>query len=100
MARELVAASFAMPAFTSYNADAIPFAYPPLAIYVAALTTGVLHVPLLRALQYLPLAANLLTIVAFCFLARSTLRSDYALLFAAAAFAIVPRGYEWFIMGG
>jgi hypothetical protein len=100
MSQEVAASQFALPSSTSYNADNAPFAYPPLSFYVAAAASAALHIPLIAVMRYLPLLANLLTIVAFVALARSLLGSQYAVLFAACAFALLPRSYEWLIMGG
>lgn len=36
MARDIQAANFKLPLETSYNLAGIPFAYPPLALYIAA----------------------------------------------------------------
>lgn len=35
MTRELQGAHYALPVYTSYNSAQIPFAYPPLAFYIA-----------------------------------------------------------------
>ena len=37
MIEDIRAASFGLPAFTSYNGGDIPFAYPPLGLYLGAL---------------------------------------------------------------
>ncbi|HEY7064109.1 MAG TPA: hypothetical protein VII06_21695 [Chloroflexota bacterium] len=100
MSREITAAHYALPAYTAYNLEDIPFAYPPLAFYLAAALSDGLRVPLLAVVRYLPLVANLLTIAAFYALATSLVRSRYTALLAAIAFAIAPRSYEWLVMGG
>ncbi len=100
MTREVAAARYALPGYTAYNFDHIPFAYPPLAFYSAAALSEALRVPVLAVARYLPLVANLLTILAFYALALSLVRSRSVALFAAYAFAIAPRSYEWLVMGG
>ena len=85
---------------TSYNGGSIPFTYPPLGFYLTAglhLTTGA---SLLDVMAWLPALIATLTIPAFYLLARRLLeRSDLALM-ATLAFALIPRSYEWLIMGG
>jgi hypothetical protein len=99
MAREIASAHYALPATTSYNGDAIPFAYPPLPFYLTTALAQALSLPALVVVRYLPLVANLLATVAFVALARSLL-GRRAAFFAAAAFVVVPRSYEWLVMGG
>jgi hypothetical protein len=100
MAQEVATGHYALPMSTTYNFDHIPFAYPPLAFYVAAALADGWRVPLIGVVRYLPLVANLLTILAFYALAGSVVRSRYVALFAAYAFALAPRSYEWLVMGG
>lgn len=100
MVQDLQDARYVPPAFTSYNSAGIPFAYPPLAFYAAALLTDVTPLGLVDVLRFFPLAMNLLSIVAFHFFARSLLGSKLAADFATAAFALLPRSFEWLIMGG
>src|SRR5579875_648660 len=100
MAREVAAAHFALPDSTAYNADGIPFAYPPLGFYLAAALAVWLGVDLTQVVRYLPLGMNLLALGAVYLLARSLLESQLAVFIAVVAFAGAPRGYEWLIMGG
>lgn len=100
MVQDLRDTHYIPPAFTSYNSADIPFAYPPLAFYAAALLTDVTPLGLVDILRFFPLAMNLLSIVAFHFFARSLLGSRLAADFATAAFALLPRSFEWLIMGG
>ena len=100
MSRDILSAHFALPPHTTYNFEGIPFAYPPLGFYVAALSSLLLGVDLTQVLRYLPLVVNLLTIGAVYLLARSLFDSRLAALVATIAFAGAPRGYEWLIMGG
>jgi hypothetical protein len=100
MAKEILREGFALPAFTAYNGEGIPFAYPPLAFYIAAALASLTGVELVVLVRYLPLIANLLTVVAVALLARSLLASRQALLLAPTLFALMPRSYEWLVMGG
>ena len=100
MSREVASSHYVLPSATHYNGDAIPFAYPPLPFYLTTLLAHALAVPEIVVVRYLPLVANLLTVVAFVALARSLFRSPRTAFFAAAAFVLVPRSYEWLVMGG
>lgn len=100
MARDLQHAHYALPAATSYNGGNLPFAYPPLGIYVAAFLNHLTPLALTDVFRVLPLAVSALTIAAFVPLARSWLPSRTASAVAVLAFALFPRGFIWMIMGG
>lgn len=100
MSHEVAAAQYALPYVTTYNGDVIPFAYPPLPFYVTSLLAQTSGVPAITIVRYLPLVANLLTVLSFIALARSLGRSQHAVLFAAVALVVLPRSYEWLVMGG
>lgn len=100
MSRDIRDAGYALPAFASYNGGSIPFAYPPLAFYITALISGVTGLELTTLVRYLPLLANLATVVAVGVLARSLLGFGWAALVAPAIFALIPRSYLWMVMGG
>ncbi len=100
MVQDLQRARYRLPAFTSYNAADIPFAYPPLGLYVSGLLSDGLSLDLLTIFHFLPLIVSCLTIPAFFLLARSLLDTESAVIAAVAAFALIPRGFIWMIMGG
>lgn len=100
MAGELADAHLALPVETTYNQAHIPFAYPPLGIYVAAALHLAAGCPILTLLKVLPLAANLLTVVVFFFLARRLLPSASTAGVAALLFVTSPMSYDWLIVGG
>ncbi len=100
MARDLQANHYLLPAFTSYNGGALPFAYPPLGFYLAALLDDATPFALLDLFRLLPLLYSSLTVLAFGLLARRLLQSELAALAAALAFAFVPRSFIWLLMGG
>ena len=99
MIQELQDARYALPACTSYNGAGIPFAYPPLGLYLAGLLDEIGPWSLLDVLRYLPLVANLLSIPAFHALSRDLL-PPRAAIFATFAFALLPGSFTWQIMGG
>ena len=100
MAREIQAAHFALPLTTSYNLAGLPFAYPPLALYLAAFLDQLGPWTLLDLLRWLPLILNLLAIPAVYWLARLLLDNNRDADFAIIAFVLLPESFRWFIMGG
>jgi hypothetical protein len=100
MARDVQAANYSLPAFTSYNQVGISFAYPPLGMYIAAILDDLTPFDLLTLFRVLPLLYCLLTLAAFFLLARRFLTSRVALVASVAAFGLIPRSFIWLIMGG
>jgi len=100
MIRDLQAANYHLPEFTSYNGGDIPYAYPPLGFYVAAVLDRLTPLSALDVLHYLPAAVNLATIFALLLLARTVLASRLQVVLATFAFAVLPRSTMWMIMGG
>lgn len=100
MTQEIQAAHYHLPAFTSYNNEAIPFAYSPLAFYITGLINAITGISLLQLFRFIPLVATILTVVAFYHLARTMLRDQWAAAAAVLAFGLIPRSYIWLLMGG
>lgn len=100
MTQELQRAGYALPAYTSYNSAQIPFAYPPLSFYIAGFISDITRWPLLDVIRLLPPIVSALTIPAFFLLSRAILQSWTQSIFATFAFAMLPRTFLWFIMGG
>lgn len=100
MVEDLQRARYHLPPFTSYNAAGIPFAYPPLGLYVSGLLSDGLSLDLFTVFRFLPLIVSCLTIPAFFLLARALLDTESAVVAAMFAFALIPRGFIWMIMGG
>ncbi len=100
MVRDLLAAGYHLPAFTSYNAEHLPFAYPPLAFYVAGVLNDLTGASLTQVLRFVPLACSVLAIPAFYLLAREMLRTRQAVAVAVWLFAFLPASITWMIMGG
>ena len=100
MARDIQAEGFRLPAITSYNQQSIPFAYPPLALYLAALLDSVTRWSLMNIVRLLPVIASVLTLGAFFLLARDVLRSRLVVVFAVLAFALLPESFHALVMGG
>jgi hypothetical protein len=100
MARDLSANGFLMPAFTSYNFETIPFAYPPLGLYLIALLGQAGAGDPVAVLRWLPAILSTASVLALYFMAAELLRSRWRGVAAAAAFATMPRSYMWLIGGG
>ena len=98
--QELVDNSFALPTTTSYNGADIPYAYPPLGFYIGAALVSVLGVSPVAVLIWLPLLANLASLVAFCFVARAFTRPSASMVMASALFPLLPFTWHWQVMGG
>jgi hypothetical protein len=97
MILDLRANHFALPQFTSYNLANIPYAYPPLGFYLAALF-GADPLPVLT---FLPPTLSTLAILAFFWFARQFFADSWTKpALATVAFALIPRSYSWFVMGG
>lgn len=99
MIQDLVDNRFLLPTSTTYNGLDIPFAYPPLAFYVAGLG-HLLGVSIIDSLRGVPLLFSLATILAVYWLAGGVLRSRSGGMLAALAFALLPRSYLVLITGG
>ena len=100
MAGELAGARLTLPSFTSYNNARIPFAYPPLAIATAAAVNLATGADLLTVQRFLPLLASLVAVAVFFLLARRLAGSLARAGLATLLFVVLPRSYEWLIMGG
>jgi hypothetical protein len=100
MAQELRANGYALPATTAYNGLDLPYAYPPLGLYLASLLADVGRVPLLDVFLWLPPLLSVLAIPALFLLARSLLADNLRASLATLFFALTPGRYDWHIMGG
>ena len=100
MAENLRDAGYRLPETTSYNGDALPFAYPPLGLYLAALLDDLTPLAMVDVFRVLPLAASCLVVAACYPLARVLLRDRWAALLATLAFSLAPRSFIWLTMGG
>ena len=87
-----------LPAMTSYNAAEIPFAYPPLGLYLNAVL-GPLFPGTETSLRFLPLLLAWLSVPAFYFMVRVWLTGQAAAV-ATLAWAVLPAAWMWEITGG
>lgn len=99
MIRDIQANGYRLPAFTSFNSEGIPLAYPPLPFYVTGFVVDATPMGLLGALRWLPLIASTLAIPAFFLLARAELRSRTNALVATFLFSMLGPAFTWMLMG-
>ena len=100
MTRDLQAAGYRLPETTTYNGDRIPFAYAPLAMYLAGVLDDATPMTLTTVFMVVPLIASTATVGAFFLLANQTLRSRLTVVAAVFVFGMLPRSFLWLIMGG
>lgn len=96
---DIEANSWKLPAELSYNDVGIPFAYPPLAFYLARLFEVLTGADTLTSLRVLPLVFSTAAVPPFYLLARSV-AGRLPSFIAAWLFALVPRIFDWQIGGG
>jgi len=91
---------YALPEAVRYNQINLPFAYPPLAFYLVAFLTDAFRLDILEVVRYLPFVFNLLCVGIFILLAARLIQNKVILLYTSLFFPLIPRSYEWLIMGG
>jgi len=99
MMRDLRSNHFLLPGFTTYNYSEIPFAYPPLGLYLGALAET-FGVPEFQALLWLPAFFASVTVPLFYLLADELLGNRPRAAAATVFFALAPGNYVWYLMGG
>ncbi len=100
MAQDIVDNHFALPFYTSYNENTIPFGYPPLSFYLLAILQKFLHIGFIDQLRFLPAVFSTLSIPLIYFLGKNITSSKVIAAFAVFAYALTPESYQWQIMGG
>lgn len=99
MARDVRASGFALPELATYNGLEIPFAYPPVGIYLLAAAES-LGLGGTDAMRIIPLIASVTTIPLVYFIGRDLTRSTWMGAGTAAFFAVSTGSFEWLVMGG
>jgi hypothetical protein len=88
-----------MPEVTTYNAADIPFVYPPLGLYVAAILGELFGLSSLDAVRILAGALSLATVGTFALLALRLL-PPVAAGGAVFMYALLPHAYDPIVAGG
>ena len=103
--REILDAHFALPPTLAYPAPTsqLPFCYPPLGFYAAAILTKI-GIPMALVFRWLPWAWSVATIWAFWRLARTFWKhqpgGEWAAGAASLCWALLPWSFFWMVMGG
>jgi hypothetical protein len=100
MANAIRDGGYGLPAFVNYNGAELPFAYPPLGLYLTAAVSTVSGLPGTDVLRFLPLIFSIAAIPVAILMYRSLFATNATALIATAAFALIPRSYNWAIAGG
>jgi hypothetical protein len=100
MIRDLKANHFILPQSTTYNFVDIPFVYPPVGFYIAAIFSTLLPISDLQVLLWLPALVNIIAIFFFFKLAEQILPSRTSAALAALIYALSSRAFLWQVMGG
>jgi hypothetical protein len=100
MIRAIQENGYRLPETVQYNGLSIPFAYPPLAFYVGALVSSLLHVDPVQVLRWLPAVVLIAVSVVFYMLAGQILGSPFKAGIATFLYVCLPRSMTWLIMGG
>jgi hypothetical protein len=83
-----------LPLTVDYNGRSLPFTYPPLGLYLVALSP----LPILDTMIVLPVLFSFLAVIAVAALARTLLRDQREALVAVFAFAVLPLAFRYFIL--
>ena len=101
MSEEISQAGYRLPAHVPYyTAEGIPFAYPPLAFYVAAAIRDLTGVDALTLTRLLPGLLTVGYLVPAYLLGLAALRSRSRAAFAATLVAVSPTIFQWHIGAG
>jgi asparagine N-glycosylation enzyme membrane subunit Stt3 len=90
MMKDLQTSHFLPPEYTTYNNLNIPFAYPPLALYIGAGIGSLFNISLIEILRWLPALVNSLCVLVFYFLSQEFLDDKFKSAVAALIFALTP----------
>lgn len=91
---------FALPATATYNGTPIALAYPPLGLYLTAVATQLTGGDGIDIARWMPLAFSIASIPVAFMIFRELFQRDAPALIGTAAFALIPRAYNWTIAGG
>lgn len=91
---------FALPLIIPYNQLQIPFAYPPLPFYAAAILGNLFHIQTPTLLMWIPAAMATLCIPAVFWLALTLTRDSLKAAGASLLYALLPGASAWLVMGG
>ena len=100
MAGQVSANGYIPPVDVEYNGIELPFAYPPLGIYLTAFVRDVLGIRLIDVAHYLPLVFAVLTVPIVALICLEILGGALPAAAATMGYALAPRAWEWLVGGG
>ena len=100
MINTIIGTGAPIPDSVAYNGSSLPFAYPPLGLYVASVFMTLTGFSGTTTLQIIPVALSVATIPVAYLLFKRLFDTEFRAIVATAAFAVIPRSYEWMINGG
>ncbi len=100
MADQIRDQAFHLPETALYNLAGIPFAYPPLGLFLLAFLTKYLSLSAIEILRWLPAVLSILALLMFYLFASAILKSREAGALATLLYAVTPEVHFWQIMGG
>ena len=100
MIKDLVANGYRLPVTTSYNHLGLPFAYPPVFLYLGGFLSDLTSWGLLNIIRVLPAVFTILSIPAFYLLARALIKDKTQVVLATFIFTFIPASFDWLVMGG
>jgi hypothetical protein len=100
MIKDLMANGYRLPVTTSYNHLNLPFAYPPLFLYLTGFLADLTSWGLINIIRILPAIFTVLAIPAFYLLASVLIKNKTQVVFATYIFTFIPASFDWLIMGG
>ena len=86
-------AGMRLPAFTTYNSAAIPFAYPPLGLYGCAWLAQLLELSSLASVRLTALLLAVITLGLFALLAHRLI-PPVAAVAAVLMYAVMPHAFD------
>ncbi|MCD4686096.1 MAG: hypothetical protein K8S97_09190, partial [Anaerolineae bacterium] len=99
-AAQIAAGNYALPRWIPFFSDGgIPYAYPPLPFYVAALLTDGVGIPELTLFNILPPITGALTVPAFAVLIRTLGLDRRTQIVALSVFILLPVSYMEYLYG-
>jgi len=99
LVRALLNHGYNVPFDFSYNGLALPFASPPVPIFLIAFVAGGFNIPIPFAQTLVAVGVSIVTVPVVYLLARQLLETRQAAVGAAFAYALLPHAFEWLVTG-
>lgn len=100
MTAEIERNGWSLPATVTWNGREIPFAYPPLGLYLTGLITAAFGIDILVVMRVLPLVLSTVAAAVVFAIGRTLLTSRSGAAAAGLTYAFAPAAFTWAIAGG